>query len=269
MIKKLAWLLIVISISLYSNIANAKTGETIKDCNECPELVVVPSGSFHMGGLNKGAYEQKRGHPIHKVTIGYSFAVGKYEVTFSQWDACVSDGGCKHNPNDKGWGRGNHPVMNVTWSDTKEFTRWLKQKTGKKYRLLSEAEWEYVARAGTSTIFPWGDNINPDQARYKSRSTVPVGSYKPNAFGLYDVVGNVWEWVEDCWHKNFVGAPKDGRAWKNTGAHNCNRRVVRGGLYLYPPNISRIAFRTSDSTVGNTAKRFNYYGFRVARDVSP
>ena len=193
-VKKIvtASLLVIIGFGqfLYINSANAgpKPGKTIRDCNECPELVVIPPGSFLMGSLNEGTSSSERGRPIHKVTIRHPFAVGKYEVTFDQWDACVANGGCLYNPDDNGWGRGNRPVMNVTWRDTKEFTQWLKQKTGKSYRLLNEAEWEYMARAGTSTIFPWGDNITSNNARYNARSTVPVGSYKPNAFGVYDVV---------------------------------------------------------------------------------
>jgi formylglycine-generating enzyme required for sulfatase activity len=247
-----------------------KPGDTVKDCKECPELVVIPPGNFRMGGLNSGSYDTtRRAYPIHKVIIRYSFAVGKYEVTFSQWDACVSDGGCTNNPSpdDRGWGRGNRPVM-VSWKNSKEFVSWLRQKTGKDYRLLSEAEWEYMARAGTSTIFPWGNTSTKKHARFDSDSTVPVGSFEPNLFGIYDVVGNVWEWVEDCWHRNYVGAPSNGKAWGKSGRHNCNRRVMRGGGHTWASSIVRLSYRYSGSIVGVTESR-NHAGFRVARSVSP
>jgi len=252
-----------------------KPGDTLKDCEECPELVVIPPGNFRMGGLNSGSLSPFREEPIHNVKIGYSFAVGKYEVTFSQWDACASDGGCTNNPtpNDEGWGRGNRPVMRVTWKDAREFVQWLKRITGKNYRLLSEAEWEYMARAGTETVFPWGNKSIRNQARFVTDpknvpdSTVPVGSYKPNLFGVYDVIGNVWEWVEDCWHSNYKGAPTNGKAWKRSGLSNCNRRVARGRGFYQPANVSRLSYRIHRSIVGVTERSDKYTGFRVARSI--
>ena len=265
---------LIFSISLVSSPLDAgelNSGDKIKDCEECPELVVVPPGSFLMGGLNNGSMEPSREQPVHKVTIIYSFAVGKYEVTSAQWKACVDDGGCSNNtsPEVNKQNRANHPVVRVTWRDAKEFTSWLKQKTGKDYRLLSEAEWEYMARAGISTIFPWGNLPSNENARFDSDSTVPVGSYKPNSFGVYDVIGNVWEWVEDCWHSNYVDAPTNGKAWRKSGRHNCNRRVIRGGGYFYGSNIVRLSYRRSHSVVGSTERSDEQTGFRIARSIMP
>ena len=161
-------------------------------------MVAVPEGTFMMGSNSDAAYSDEK--PVHEVTIPYRFAVGKYEVTFREWDACVADGGCSHRPSDEGWGRGSRPVIYVSWHDAKEYVKWLSRKTGEAYRLLSESEWEYVARAGTTTAYHFGSSISPGQANYLSNigKTVAVGSYQPNAFGLHDVHGNVWEWVEDC-----------------------------------------------------------------------
>ena len=199
-------------------------GGKFRDCGECPEMVVVPSGSFMMGSPGG---EERRGDdegPRHRVRIDYRFGVGIYEVTFAQWDACVSAGGCGgYRPDDRGWGRGNRPVMRVSWDDAQLYVRWLSQITGKTYRLLSESEWEYVARAGTTTPFHFGSTISTDQANYDGNytygggrkgvyreKTISVGSFRANAWGLYDVHGNVWEWVGDCWNDSYTGAPADG-----------------------------------------------------------
>ena len=215
---------------------------TFRDCDECPEMVAIPAGSFLMGSPSSEAQRGLDEEPQHQVTIANKFAVGKFEVTFSEWDACVNDRGCVrvgHAPgppdDDEGWGRGRQPVIKVAWSEAKQYVDWLSRKTGKKYRLLSEAEWEYVARAGTTTPFSTGATINPKQANYDAKHsyaggatgqppqrTVAVGSFKPNAFGLHDVHGNVSEWVEDCWNEDYKGAPSDGSAW-TTG--DCERRV--------------------------------------------
>ena len=182
-------------------------GDTFRDCGECPEMVVVPSGSFMMGSPES---EEGRGDdegPVRRVTIGYRLAVGMFEVTFREWDACVSDGGCGgYRPDDK-WGRYEHPVIEVSWKNAKGYVEWLRRKTGKRYRLLSEAEWEYVARAGTTTPFHTGRTISTEQANYDGNHTygsgregayrertTPVGSFEPNGFGVYDVHGNVWSW---------------------------------------------------------------------------
>src|SRR5262249_13181849 len=156
---------------------------------------------------------------------------------FDQWDACVAHGGCAHKPSDQGWGRGMQPVINVNWEDAQQFVQWLSQQTGKPYRLPSEAEWEYAARAGSLTAYPWGAEIKNDSksmancnfcgSQWDHRQTAPVGSFPTNKFGLHDMNGNVWELVEDCYHDNYRGAPGNGEAWSKS----CNRtaRVSRGG----------------------------------------
>ena len=206
-------------------------GFKFRDCPGCPEMVVVPGGQF-----------------------GRPFAVGVYEVTFGEWDACVSGGGCGgHRPDDEGWGRGNRPVINVSWHDAKAYVRWLSGKTGEQYRLPSDAEWEYVARAGTATAYWWGNDIGRNRANCDSdcgdsyRYTAPVGSFSANPFGLHDVHGNVWEWVEAC----------DG--------DDCSRRVLRGGSWNSVPRSLRSAFRFRNSSGGRNI----YLGFRVARTLTP
>ena len=212
------------------------------------------------------------------MTIPEPFAVGKYEVTFAEWNACVAAGGCNgHRPDDEGWGRGQRPVIDVNWGDAKAYVGWLSRKTGERYRLLSEAEWEYSARAGTTGPFHFGSTISTDQANYDGnytygsgrkgvyrRKTRPVGSFSANGFGLHDVHGNVREWVEDCVHDSYAGgAPTDGSAWVSGGG--CNRRVLRGGSWLSDRGAS--ARRTAS---GNSAgNRLSYIGFRVSRTLTP
>ena len=208
-----------------AQIPPAETAVTeFRDCPECPEMVVVPVGSFKMGDLSGGVNRNER--PVHQITFSRLFAVGKYEVTFDQWDACVSDGGCKTRPQDEGWGRSNRPVIHVSWNDAREYVDWLSRKTGKPYRLLSEAEWEYAARAGTTTEYYWGNSFSYDYVDIMTRRSSPVGSFLPNGFGLHDMSGNVNEWVQDCYHDSYKGAPIDGTAW-TTG--DCDERVIRGG----------------------------------------
>ena len=179
--------------------------------------------------------------PVHGVTIPQPFAVGVYEVTFAQWDACVAGGGCGgYRPKDRGWGRGERPVINMSWKDAKSYVAWLSREAGHEYRLLSEAEWEYAARAGTTTEYHWRNSFDSSRVNNGSQ-TVPVGGYAANAFGLHDMRGNVEEWAEDCWHKNYAGAPSDGAAW--TGGGNCGLRVLRGGSWLSNPRGLRAAYR--------------------------
>ena len=212
-----------------------RVGGKFRDCSECPEMV-VPSGSFMMGSPNSEKGRDDDEGPRHRVSIDYRLAVGVYEVTFAEWDACVSAGGCGgYRPDDRGWGRGNRPVINVRWEDAQSYVRWLSNKTGKSYRLLSESEWEYVARAGSVTAYSWGNEIGHNRAncdgcgsRWDNEKTAPVGAFSANAWGLHDVHGNVWEWVEDCWNDSYTGAPADGSAWESG---DCSRRVLRGGSW--------------------------------------
>lgn len=250
-----------------------EVGRTFKDCDECPEMVVVPSGSFIMGspdseeGRNRNFFANE--DPRHRVHIAYPFAVGVYEVTFAEWDACVAAGGCGgYVPDDKGWGRGNRPVIIVSWEDAQSYVRWLSDRTGKSYRLLSESEWEYVARAGTTTAYSWGDNIGRNRTNcegcgspWDDDKTAPVGSFRANAWGVHDMHGNVYEWIQDCYNPynpSYVGAPTDGSAWES---ENCAIRISRGGSWLSRPWDLRSAHRGW----GRTKHRFSYYGFRVLR----
>jgi formylglycine-generating enzyme required for sulfatase activity len=246
----------------------SQPGETFKDCPECPEMVVVPAGTFMMGSpaSEKGRFKDEG--PRHRVTIAAPFAVGKFEVTFAEWDACVVDGGCNgYRANDRGWGRGRRPVINVSWTDAKSYASWLSRKTRQRYRLLSESEWEYVARAGTTTRYPWGNVIGRNKAncdgcgsQWDDRQTAPVGSFPANEFGLHDVHGNVWEWVEDCWTESYAGAPSDGKA---STSGDCGRRVLRGGSWFDRPWSVRSAFRIGF----DTGDRFYDSGFRIARTL--
>ena len=259
-------------------------GTKFMDCPECPEMVVVPAGSFTMGSPESERGRFRNESPAHRVTIGRPFAAGVYQVTFDEWNACVSDEGCSSPvPGSPGV---RFPMQNVNWVDAKAYVGWLSRKTGKEYRLLSESEWEYVARAGTTGPFHTGSTITPEQANYDGRyrypppgprcvlgdecfddekglyrdATLPVGSFSPNAFGLYDVHGNVWEWVEDCWNESYRGAPADGSAWESG---DCGLRVFRGGTYFSRPEHVRSAVRGPEPP-GN---RGYDVGFRVARTL--
>jgi formylglycine-generating enzyme required for sulfatase activity len=248
-----------------------KPHDTFKECANCPEMLVVPAGSFTMGSPSSEPGRSTDEGPQHRVTIARQFAVGRFEVTFDEWGACVADGGCNgYKPSDEGWGRGRRPVINVSWDDANAYVAWLSKRTGKSYRLLSGSEYEYATRAGTQTAYPWGNAIGTNNAnchacgsQWDARQTAPVGSFVPNRFGLFDMVGNVREWTEDCYHNTYSGAPADGSAWIE-GA-NCYYRVVRGGSWLIAPAFLRSASRywfASDY-------RLNYLGFRVARTLAP
>ena len=236
-------------------------GNTFRECAECPLMVEVPAGSYLMGSTD-GVYRINL-VPQHRVTIGYRLAVGVYEVTFAQWDACVADGGCNGDRgNDYGWGRGARPVVGVNWNDVQTYVAWLSRKTGRRYRLLSESEWEYVARAGTTTTYNTGDTITSSQANFgrNLEGTVDVGSYSANAFGLHDVHGNVWEWTQDCKNWDYHGAPEDGSAWE-TG--DCGNRVVRGGSWY----TGLFDLRSDNRDAAPTDIGGGYFGFRVARTL--
>ncbi|MGA7428718.1 MAG: formylglycine-generating enzyme family protein [Rhodoplanes sp.] len=245
-----------------------KPGETFKECPECPEMVVVPAGSFIMGSPESEEGRTRFEGPQHRVTFSRPFAVGKFSVTFDEWDACVADGGCDHyKPSDSNWGRGKRPVINVSWNDAQAYISWLKRKTGRNYHLLSEAQREYVTRAGTSSPYSWGSTISPSQANYDAGSrhkfnhqTAPVDSFQPNPWGLYQVHGNVWEWTEDCWNESYEGAPTDGSAWTSG---DCNSRIVRGGSWEAQPRYLRSALRNLYIAVNRNPR----YSFRVARPL--
>ncbi|MGY0793151.1 SUMF1/EgtB/PvdO family nonheme iron enzyme [Azospirillum argentinense] len=232
-----------------------------------PEMATIPAGSFRMGCVDnsKDCFDWEK--PVHTVTVA-AFEMGKHEVTFDHWDACVADGGCTHVPGDQGWGRGTRPVINVSWDDIQTYLAWLNRKTGKRYRLPSEAEWEYAARAGSETTYWWGNAVGSGNAncsgcgsRWDDKQTAPVGSFKSNRFGLHDVHGNVWEWATDCWHDSYKGAPSDGSVW-TTG--ECRSRVVRSGSWGNNPRNLRSADRFSVPD----GRSFNV-GFRVARTLTP
>ncbi len=229
-----------------------------------PEMVRIPPGKFLMGSVDGSDVEK----PQHEVTIAYAFEISKYEVTFAEYDHFAKATN-RTLPDDRGWGRETRPVINVSFGDAQAYTQWLSQQTGKKYRLPTEAEWEYVARAGAQTAYWWGDDIGNNNAvcagcgsSWDNQQTAPVGSFKPNAFGLFDTAGNVWEWTQDCWHSNYDSAPKDGSAWLEKSGGDCGIRVVRGGSWGDSPQNLRSAIRYWDISGGAG----DNLGFRISRD---
>jgi formylglycine-generating enzyme required for sulfatase activity len=248
----------------------------IWDDPEAPEMMVIRAGSFIMGSppneIGRRIYEG----PQHRVEILHPFALSRDLVTFNEWDACAAEGGCRqYHPSDQHWGRGEHPVINVSWNDAQNYIAWLNAKTGKSYRLPSEAEWEYAARAGTTTPYYQGYTLTTDQANYDGvdypragspgiyrQATTPVGSFSANGFGLTDMEGNVWEWAQDCWNADYRAAhmPTDGAPWMSG---DCDRRVVRAGAFNTTPAFARSAYRFWE--VGQLRSAF--IGFRVARNL--
>lgn len=239
---------------------------SFRDCPECPLMVTVPAGAYTMGSPESIAGSEDNERPEHQVRIA-SFVAGAYEITFEEWEACVADGGCgAYKPEDHDFGRGKRPVIDISWNDAQLYVAWLKKKTGKDYRLLTEAEWEYAARAGTTSAYYLGPIVGEGQANVHSAffGTVRVGSYSPNAFGLYDVIGNAWEWVEDCYQETYAGAPVDGAASSSlTG--NCSERVLRGGSWTNLLTYARSAYRNSTKPSERGGFRGGHFGFRVAR----
>jgi len=238
----------------------------------CPEMVVVPAGSFLMGTASSSTQQHERSEePQHAVTIGSLFAVSKYEVTFDEWDVCAAYGDCRAGVSDFGWGRGRQPVIDVSWEDAKRYAAWLSKITGKSYRLLTEAEYEYAARAGTTTVYPWGDDVGENNAncngcgtQWDNRQPAPVGSFSPNEFGLYDMVGNVYEWVADCYHADYTDAPTDGSNW-TAGCPGVDRHMVRAGSWgAYPGNLRSATRKVLSADVPN-----RFLGFRIARTLRP
>lgn len=267
-----------------------KSGVVIRDCPDCPEVVVVPSGAFVMGSSSSNPYRHEDEGPQVQVKIR-SFAIGKYEVTFDQWKACVADGGCDaYMPDDAGWGRGSRPVIYISWKLANSYVSWLSKKTGHVYRLPSESEWEYVARAGTGTQFGYGDDISlicgygnvADQSAPWGSGvscndgytyTAPVGQFRPNAFGVYDMIGNVSEWVADCYHASLAGEDSEGKPYLDS---NCTTHVAKGsawGLWNYaePANAevrlsARFGSGDNEPLGGDSG---DGDGFRVARELTP
>ena len=256
-------------------------GERFRDCPDCPEMVVIPAGRFRMGCVS-GLACVNHEKPVREVRIVAPFALSVHEVTFSKWDACVSAGGCGgHRPGEEGWGREDRPVINISWDDARSYVTWLSRRAGETYRLPSESEWEYAARAGSETKYHFG-NAESELCRYGNHAdtstdfgwrntscsdgvgkmTAPVGSFRANAFGLHDMHGNVWEWVEDCWNESYAGAPSDGGAWLSG---DCAKRVLRGGSWdNYPRTL-----RAADRNRSTTGLRVSLVGFRVARTLTP
>ncbi|WP_376093346.1 formylglycine-generating enzyme family protein [Roseomonas sp. CCTCC AB2023176] len=242
------------------------TPAAFRDGDGLPELVVIPPGRFLMGSPDEEAGHEDSEYPVREVILARPFALGRFPVTFAEFDHFIAATRAPA-PSDEGWGRGDRPAVNVTWHEARDYAAWLAAWTGRAYRLPTEAEWEYAARAGATTAYPWGADLRPGDARYlveeepsEQAGTVPVGCFPPNAFGLHDVIGNVWEWVEDCWNEFYVGAPLDGSAWL-TG--DCGRRVLRGGSWRDVPRQVRAAARNRNAP----DFRCDDYGFRIAREV--
>jgi formylglycine-generating enzyme required for sulfatase activity len=249
---------------------NLKPGNPFKECaSDCPEMIALPARNFTMGSPKTEPGHDWTEEPLHVVKVGKAFAVSKYEVTYADWDACTQYGDCPY-VSDSGFGRGRQPIIGVSWKEAQIYAAWFSKMTGKTYRLLDEAEYEFAARGGSETAYPWGDNIGAKNTDcfncgtpWDNKSPAPVGSFAANGFGLYDMVGNVWEWTQDCWHDNYDGAPTDGSAWTTGG--DCTKHVVRGGSYVSYTEVVRCAVRYGYPTDG----RYDAVGFRVARTLGP
>lgn len=241
--------------------------DSFKECADCPEMIVVPKGSFMMGSSPGQGNDNER--PLHNVTIPTRVAVARFASTFAEWDACVRYSVDKCNgykPYDQGWGRDRRPVINVSWNDIRAYLAWLSKLTGSTYRLLNEAEYEYATRGGTTTAYPWGNEVGSNNANCYGcgglwyRQSAPVGTFAANSFGLYDMVGNAAEWVKDCWHESYIRAPSNGAAWLDD---DCPAHVVRGGSWNAPTQDIRSAYRQK----GNAGERDRTVGFRIVRPI--
>ena len=241
--------------------AGSSFRDRLSSGGEGPEMVVITAGRFSMGCVSgRHCYNEK---PVHEVVIAKPFALSKYEVTFEDYDRFTHP----NKVSDWGWGRGRRPVIKVSWDDATEYAAWLSAQTGKRYRLPSEAEWEYAARAGTTTVYAWGNDIGQNRANCISdycgdqwEYTAPVGSFAGNGWGLHDMHGNVYEWVQDCWNSSYAGAPRDGSAWTSG---DCSRRVIRGGSWFFDPRYLRSASRHNLSR----SSHYDNQGFRLAQDL--
>ena len=255
-----------------------RSGKTFRDCPDCPLMVVIPAGAFWQGSAETSPLAISLEKPRHRVTIAEPFAVSAFEITMAQWDACVTDSACDTRPQDNGWGRANRPVIMVSWNDAMQYTAWLSQKTGQSYSLPSESQWEYLARAGeesdwlggsAATVCAYG-NIAAAETTFDWRhsecedgavaQTKPAGSFQPNAFGVYDVIGNVAEWTLDCMNLSYLEAPSDGGAWSRG---MCSSRMTRGGSWFTGTRESRLAARFNLKN----GDRNDFTGFRVVRKV--
>ena len=290
--------ILVFTFLLADVVSGQPVGTRFRDCSGCPEMVGVPSGSFEMGSPPHEEGRSDWEGPVHRVTIPQPFGVGIHEVTKREFGLFISAtrysmGGCDSsilgssssaNWRDPGFKQtSSHPVVCVNWHDAQAYLAWLSGQTRQRYRMLSESEWEYVARVGTNTVYYWGDEDWPQcefenglDASTKDYSgteamvncfdhhawTSPVGSFPANGFGLHDILGNVHEWTADCWNESYLGAPSDGRSWDRG---DCSQRVHRGGAYVHGPMSVRSAYRYG----AYTAFRGDHTGFRVARTLSP
>jgi formylglycine-generating enzyme required for sulfatase activity len=255
-------------------------GQVFRDCAQCPVMVVIPAGSGLIGSPVSESGHESSEEPRRSIRFTRPFAVSRDSITFAEWDSCVAEGGCENFiPGDMGWGRGPQPLVLVSWNDAKSYVAWLSKKTNETYRLLSESEWEFSARACRSATcndwtFWFGDVINPDLANYDwrysyaggrkaqaPRKPQPTNTFSPNTFGLFNMAGNVAQWVEDCWNSNLRDLPGDGSA-RMSG--DCSAHVIRGGSWNDDPVNLRSAARKYDIV---SAREPNI-GFRVARELS-
>ena len=246
--------------------------DALKDGGQGPAMVVLPTGRFRMGSPSGEAGRERDEGPVRTVNISQHIAMGRYEVTFAEYDRFADADSRRSRPNDRGWGRGSRPVINVSQADAQAYATWLSAQTGKTYRLPSESEWEYAARAGTRTRYSWGNEIGVNRANcdgcgseWDNTQTAPVGRFAANPFGLFDMHGNVRERVADCWHDNYEGAPTDGRAWTTNCDGWSQKTVVRGGSWLNAAQGLRCAFRGWHSP----SYRYSALGFRLVRDLNP
>ena len=250
-----------------------KPKDSFRECEFCPEMVVVPAGSFIMGTPADEPYRLKGEDPQHRVTLARPFAVGRFAITFDEWDACIADGGCSgYRDADHGFGRGRLPALGIKFEGAKSYLAWLSRKVGRTYRLPSESEREYFARAGTTTPFWFGNTISAQNANYdasnnypggpygvSSKAPMPVDSFMPNPFGLYQVNGNAEEWTEDCYNKRYnEDTPTDGSPWLEG---DCTKRMMRGGGWTGPALTQRTGYRNESSVVASG-------GFRVVRTLN-
>ena len=270
--KGIAVMVIVIAVALAGVLANKKIRFRLQHGSEIPEMLFISGGEFVMGSdPETDADSQGAEQPAHRVQVN-DFYIGKYEVSFDEYDLYAHANNIEP-PGDIGFGRGKRPVISVSREDAQAYANWLGEQTGDRYRLPTEAEWEYAARAGTETRYWWGDAVDQDGKLWANcysctrqwDKTAPAGQFPANAFGLHDTAGNVWEWVQDCWHDSYAGEtrPDDGSAWEGADGGDCERGVIRGGSWYHAPMTLRSAYRFE----GGSAARYYFRGFRLARDI--